>query len=77
MPALPTCMDASEENLYVGCVDMHVRVLNITAKTISKIFKASDGVIKVIFWYNNILFVAGYDPVLRGWDIDVFLLLER
>ena len=73
LPEAPACFDASEEFLFVGCNDKKVRVLDLATKAITKAFVASEGLIKTVYWYNNVLYVAGYDPVIRGWDIEVLI----
>jgi WD40 repeat protein len=56
--------------LFLGGWDRTVRAVNLEENTIVKSFVAAKDAINVVDVFDNKIYVAGCDPVIRSFDLE-------
>ena len=63
--------------MYTASWDRMVRIVDLEANKVTKSFIASKEAIKTMIVANNYVFVAGCDPIIRGFNLEVRTLAHR
>ena len=63
--------------MYTASWDRMVRIVDLEANKVTKSFIASKEAIKTMIVANNYVFVAGCDPIIRGFNLEVRAFVRR
>jgi WD40 repeat protein len=69
-----SCIDLKLESgkMVTASWDKMIRIVDLEEKQTEKSFVGSEEAIKCIHVSPPYIFVAGCDPIIRGWNLEVF-----